>query len=75
MSCHREDENYIDLFAVAVVKNENILGHVPRKISAVACYTVLQMYKNFCMNSFTRQVKSQSGNHNVHPYYQLCTEK
>ena len=35
LSCQREAENYTDPFAVAVMKNNNIVGHVSRKISTV----------------------------------------
>ena len=35
LSCQREAENYTDPFAVAVMKDDNIVGHVPRKISTV----------------------------------------
>ena len=35
MSCQRKAENYTDPFAVAVMKDDNIVGHVPRKISTV----------------------------------------
>jgi len=31
----REDDDYVNPFDVAVVKNVNIVGHVPRTISAV----------------------------------------
>ena len=35
LSCQRKAENYTDLFAVAVMKDDNIVGHMPRKISKV----------------------------------------
>lgn len=33
--CQREDGNRVDAFAVAVVKDETVVGHVPKKISSV----------------------------------------
>ena len=35
LPCRRETDNYADPFAVAVIKSENIVGHVPRNISTV----------------------------------------
>ena len=35
LSCQREAENYTDPFAVAVMKGNNIVSHVPRKLSTV----------------------------------------
>ena len=35
LSCEREGANYADPFAVAIIKDDNIVGHVPRKISTV----------------------------------------
>ena len=35
LACQRERENSEDPFAVAVMKGETIVGHVPRRISAV----------------------------------------
>ena len=31
--CRREDNNLHDLFSVAVIKNDYVVGHVPKKIS------------------------------------------
>ena len=42
LSCQTEDSNAIDPYAVAVKKGVNIIGHVPRKISA-ACYSVVAL--------------------------------
>ena len=39
--CLREEGNPFDLFAVSVVRAGNIIGHVPRKISA-ACSLFLR---------------------------------
>ena len=36
--CQREDGNRADPFAVAVVRGEAIVGHVPKKISVCALY-------------------------------------
>ena len=33
--CAREPDNYSDPFAVAVVRSEVTVGHIPRKISSV----------------------------------------
>ena len=35
LSCEREGANYADPFAVAVIKDDNIVGRMPRKISTV----------------------------------------
>ena len=35
LPCQREDGNKADSFAVAVVRGEAIVGHVPKKISSV----------------------------------------
>ena len=35
LSCEREGANYADPFAVAIIKDDNVVGHVPRKISTV----------------------------------------
>ena len=35
LSCRREEDNYHDRFAVAVVKGSDVVGHVPRKISTI----------------------------------------
>ena len=34
-SCQTEDSNAFDPYAVAIRKNANVIGHIPRKISAV----------------------------------------
>ena len=33
--CKREDGNRVDPFAVAVMRGDAVIGHVPRKISSV----------------------------------------
>ena len=35
LSCQREAENYTDPFAVTVMKDNNFVSHMPRKISTV----------------------------------------
>ena len=35
MECKREIDNIKDRYAVAVIKNEEIVGHLPRNISRV----------------------------------------
>ena len=37
-SCEREADNYTDPFAVAIIQDGNIVGHVPRKISTVCSF-------------------------------------
>ena len=41
LSCQTEDSNAFDLYAVAIRKSANVIGHVPRKISA-ACSLFIQ---------------------------------
>lgn len=35
LQCQRERSNGHDPYAVAVVKDDNVVGHVPRKLSAI----------------------------------------
>ena len=35
LSCERETGNRVDAFAVAVMKDGTVVGHVPKKISSV----------------------------------------
>ena len=44
LSCQMEDSNAFDPYAVAIRKGANIIGHVPRKISA-ACSLFIQRGK------------------------------
>ena len=41
LQCQRERTNRHDPYAVAVVKDGNVIGHVPRKLSAI-CAIILQ---------------------------------
>ena len=41
LSCQTEDSNEFDPYAVAIWKSVNVIGHVPRKISA-ACSLFIQ---------------------------------
>ena len=41
LSCKGEDGNIMDPYAIAIMKGSEIIGHVPRKISA-ACYLFIQ---------------------------------
>ena len=41
LSCQTEDSNAFDPYAVAIRKSANVIGHVPRKISA-ACSLFIQ---------------------------------
>lgn len=36
LHCHRETANMVDRYAVAVTKNDQIVGHLPKKISKLA---------------------------------------
>ena len=42
LSCELEDGNLFDPYAVAIKKGTNVIGHIPRKISA-ACSLFLEM--------------------------------
>ena len=42
LPCQREDGNRVDAFAVAVVKDETVVGHVPKKISPFALCTYVE---------------------------------
>ena len=42
LSCEMEDENFFDPYAVAIKKGSEMIGHIPRKISA-ACFNFLDM--------------------------------
>ena len=55
LSCQREAENYADPFAVAVLKNENIVGHVPRKISTVCSLFLCQEGSIGCLITGSRR--------------------
>ena len=44
LSCQTEDSNAFDPYAVAIRKSANVIGHVPRKISA-ACLLFIQRGK------------------------------
>ena len=35
LPCQREVGNRVDVFAVAVMRGETVVGHVPKKISSV----------------------------------------
>ena len=35
LPCQREVSNWVDVFAVAVMRGETVVGHVPKKISSV----------------------------------------
>ena len=41
LRCERESEDAVDPYAVAVLENATIVGHVPRKIS-IACNLFLR---------------------------------
>ena len=48
LSCEREGANYADQFAVAIIKDDNIVGHVPRKIQQCARYFSVEEVQ-FCV--------------------------
>ena len=52
LECVRERRNEKDRYAVAVVKNDTIIGHLPRKISKVCSFFFkkrrqLMLYSNW----------------------------
>ena len=47
LSCQREADNYADPFAIAIIKDGNIVGHIPRKILMV-CLLFLHPYCVSC---------------------------
>ena len=42
LSCQTEDSSAFDLYAVANRKSANVIGHVPRKISAACSISILR---------------------------------
>ena len=55
MLCTREPTNWEDQFAVAVTKDSNIVGHVPRKISALCTLFLRQSGSITCPVTGSRQ--------------------
>ena len=59
LSCRREPTNREDHFAVAAVKDSNIVGHVPRKISSTICSLFLRQSGSIiCRVTGNRQYSS-----------------
>ena len=48
VSCRRKPTNWEDRFAVAVVKDSNIVSHVPRKISSICSLFLKQSEGIIC---------------------------
>ena len=44
----REEDNQHDQHAVAVVKNGDIVGHMPRSISGVSCFFSWNTWRKGC---------------------------
>ena len=57
-SCRREPTNREDRFAVAVVKDSNIVGHVPKKISSICSLFLRQSGSIICHVTGNRQYSS-----------------
>ena len=55
LSCQRETGNSYDSFAVGVMKNGSIVGHIPRKLSAVCAMFLQQGGSILCQVSGNRQ--------------------
>ena len=58
LSCRREPTNREDHFAIAVVKDSNIVGHVPRKISSICSLFLRQSGSIICRVIGNRQYSS-----------------
>ena len=58
LSCRREPTNREDRFAVAVVKDSNVVGHVPRKISSVCSLFLRESGSIICRVTGSRQYSS-----------------
>ena len=56
--CEQELENEEDRFAVAVVTDSNIVGHVPRKISRICWYFIQHRGSILCEVTGNRQYSS-----------------
>ena len=48
LKCIREPANMVDRYAVAVMKDETIIGHLPRKISRIASLFICRGGKIMC---------------------------
>ena len=58
LECKRERSNRFDPFAVSVMKQGTIVGHLPRKISAVCSLFLLRNGTISCQVSGTRRYSS-----------------
>jgi len=45
LSCKRESDNNKDPYAVAVMRRGTVIGHVPRKISALSLLAIVSGQK------------------------------
>ena len=60
-SCRREPTNREDRFAVAVVKDPNVVGHVPRKISSICSLFLRESGNIICRVTGSRQIYPKAG--------------
>ena len=58
LSCRREPTNREDRFAVAVVKDSNVVGHLPRKISSICSLFLGESGSIICRVTGSRQYSS-----------------
>ncbi len=65
LPCQRETVNPRDLFAVAVLKDEAIVGHVPRKISSICSLFVLRNGSVSCRVTGSRRYSKAGGSDTV----------
>ena len=55
LPCQRELGNRVDVFAVAVMKGETVVGHVPKKISSICSLYLRRGGSIICRVSGTRR--------------------
>ena len=58
LPCRRETTNLADRFAVAVIKGENVVGHIPRKLSNVCSIFVRKGGSILCLTTGSRRFSS-----------------
>ena len=58
LSCRREPTNWEDRFVVAVLKDSNVVGHIPRKISSICSLFLRQSGNIICLVTGSRQYSS-----------------
>ena len=67
LPCQREDGNRADSFAVAVVRGEAIVGHVPKKISVCPLYLTLGWFDRLPSN----RIQTLLGGFSARPFLLL----